>query len=196
MNENNDELELIGRAGNGDGDAFGTLMKRHESMIFNAVMGMVRNTEDARDITQDAFFKAYRSLKSFRGDCKFSSWVYRIAVNAAKDFLRSESRRPHISLDADTEDDDGEGQPMQIADDSPAADPQASAEASETQRIVRAALARLSDNHREILILRDIEGYSYEEIADMLGLELGTVKSRINRARIAMRQELVRMNIL
>ena len=196
MNENNDELELIGRARNGDGDAFGTLMKRHESMIFNAVMGMVRNTEDARDITQDAFFKAYRSLKSFRGDCKFSSWVYRIAVNAAKDFLRSESRRPHISLDADTEDDDGEGQPMQIADDSPAADPQASAEASETQRIVRAALARLSDNHREILILRDIEGYSYEEIADMLGLELGTVKSRINRARIAMRQELVRMNIL
>ncbi len=196
MNENNDELELIGRARNGDGDAFGTLMKRHESMIFNAVMGMVRNTEDARDITQDAFFKAYRSLKSFRGDCKFSSWVYRIAVNAAKDFLRSESRRPHISLDADTEDDDGEGQPMQIADDSTAADPQASAEASETQRIVRAALARLSDNHREILILRDIEGYSYEDIADMLGLELCTVKSRINRARIAMRQELVRMNIL
>ncbi len=196
MNDNRDELELIERAGRGDGDAFGELMRRHESMIFNAVMGIVRNTEDAQDITQEAFFKAYRSLGSFRRDSRFSSWVYRIAVNTAKDHLRSEARHPHVSLDKDSEDDDGESEPMQVADESVSADPQASAEKNETRRIVRAALARLSENHREILILRDIEGYSYEDISDMLGLELGTVKSRINRARVALKQELVRMNIL
>ena len=196
MNEINEELELLEKSKRGDGDAFGVLVKRYESLIFNAVMSLVRNNEDAQDITQEAFFKAYRSLRSFRGDCRFSSWVYRIAMNAAKDFIRSEARHPHVSLDNDGEDDDGENQELQIADDSPSSDPQASAEASETQRIVRAALAKLSDNHREILVLRDMEGYSYEEISDMLGLELGTVKSRINRARIALKQELIEMNVL
>lgn len=196
MDVNSTENELLEKARNGDGNAFGELIRTYESMIFNTVMGLVNNYEDAQDITQDAFFKAYRSLKSFRGECKFSSWLYRIAVNTAKDYLRSASRHPTVSLDDGGEDEDGDEQPMQIADESRTASPETSAEINETQRIVRMALSRISEAHRKILILRDMEGYSYDEIAEMLDIELGTVKSRINRARQALKQELIKMRVL
>ena len=199
MNEKKDrteEKELLEKARKGDGNAFGELVSGYESMIFNVVMGLVRNYEDAQDVTQNALFKAYRSLGSFRGECRFSSWLYRIAVNAAKDYLRSSARHPHVSLDDGGEDDEGDPQPMQIADESLSGKPEAAAEINETQMIVRRALARISEQHRKILILRDMEGYSYEEIAEMLEIELGTVKSRISRARQALKEELIEMNIL
>ncbi|NLZ36359.1 MAG: sigma-70 family RNA polymerase sigma factor [Clostridiales bacterium] len=192
--ENYNENELVNKARKGDGDAFGQLMHRYNSFIYNVVIGLVKNQYDAQDITQESFFKAYRSLGSFRGDSKFSSWLYRIAVNTAKDFIRSASRRRTLPLEPESDDDDLP--PMQIKDDSPMSEPQEVLEAEERKNAVRKAISRLSDNHREIIIMRDIEGYSYEEIGEILNLELGTVKSRINRARNAVKEELIKMKII
>jgi RNA polymerase sigma-70 factor (ECF subfamily) len=194
MNELYNETELINKARKGDGDAFGQLMHRYNSFIYNVVIGIVKNRYDAQDVTQDSFFKAYRSIGSFRGDSKFSSWLYRIAVNTAKDFIRSASRRQTVPLEPENEDDDSP--PMQIKDESPLSEPQLVLEAEERKNAVRKAISRLSENHREVLTMRDIEGYSYEEIGGMLDLELGTVKSRINRARSAVKDELIKMNII
>ena len=169
-------------------------MHRYNSFIYNVVIGIVKNRYDAQDVTQDSFFKAYRSIGSFRGDSKFSSWLYRIAVNTAKDFIRSASRRQTVPLEPKNEDDDSP--PMQIKDESLLSEPQLVLEAEERKNAVRKAISRLSENHREVLIMRDIEGYSYEEIGEMLNLELGTVKSRINRARSAVKDELIKMNII
>ena len=192
--ENYNENELVNKARKGDGDAFGQLMHRYNSFIYNVVIGLVKNQYDAQDITQESFFKAYRSLGSFRGDSKFSLWLYRIAVNTAKDFIRSASRRRTLPLEPESDDDDLP--PMQIKDDSPMSEPQEVLEAEERKNAVRKAISRLSDNHREIIIMRDIEGYSYEEIGEILNLELGTVKSRINRARNAVKEELIKMKII
>ena len=163
----------------GDVNAFEDLVTEHEKGVYAIAQRMTGNAEDAADMTQETFIKAYNSLSSFRGDSKFSVWLYRIATNVCLDFLRSRSRKPTLSLSV--EDDDGEETQMDIADESQS--PEQLLERGLTRDAVRRGLKSLSPEYRQILLLREIQGLSYEEIAEALTLEVGTVKSRIFRAR-------------
>ena len=147
--------------------------------------------EDGEDVAQNAFLKAWRSLPTFRGDCAFSTWLYRITVNCARDHSRMEARHPTTSLSA-AGDDEEEMQieiPVWEGDDVP----ESAMERRETIRLVRAAIRDLPEDMRTILVLRDMEELSYAEIADLLHLEVGTVKSRLNRARAALKTALADM---
>ena len=173
------ELTVIRRVQRGDTDAFEVLVAAYEKNVFNVALQMTGNREDAQDMTQEAFLKAYSSLSSFRGDSKFSSWLYRIVSNVCLDFKRRQGRRPSSSLTV--EDDEGENVQLDIADESQS--PEALLERKMTREAVRAGLQQLPDEQRQILLLREIQGLSYEEIGEAMGLEAGTVKSRIFRAR-------------
>ena len=151
----------------------------YEKNVYAIAQRMTGNPEDAADMTQETFIKAYNSLSAFRGDSKFSVWLYRIATNVCLDFLRSRSRKQTVSLSV--EDDEGEETQLDIADESQS--PEALLERGLTRDAVRRGLEQLSPEYRQILLLREIQGLSYEEIADTLDLEVGTVKSRIFRAR-------------
>ena len=170
---------MIRRVQHGDVDAFGLLVTAYEKNVYNVALQMLGNREDAQDIAQEAFLKAYNSLSSFRGDSKFSSWLYRIVSNLCLDFKRRQGRRPSSSLTV--EDDDGENVQLDIADESQS--PETLLERKLTREAVRRGLAELPDEQRQILLLREIQGLSYEEIGEAMGLEAGTVKSRIFRAR-------------
>jgi len=186
------EQELIASAVRGDKDAFGELVVLYESMVYNIIVGEIGRCEDAYDVSQEVFFKAYRSIRKFRGDCKFSTWLYRISINACMDFLRSSSRKKHISLSEYDEEDTYERQTA-IPDD-PANGPEMRSEKKDEAELVWRAIESLNPIHKRIIILRDIDGYSYDEIAEMLDLEEGTVKSRINRARKAIKEYLEKRN--
>jgi RNA polymerase sigma-70 factor (ECF subfamily) len=173
------ELTIIRRVQHGDVNAFELLVAAYEKNVFNVALQMVGNREDAQDMAQEAFLKAYNSLPSFRGDSKFSSWLYRIVSNVCLDFKRRQGRRPSSSLTV--EDDEGETLELDIADESQS--PEALLERKLTREAVRRGLQELPDEQRQILLLREIQGMSYEEIGEAMGLEEGTVKSRIFRAR-------------
>ena len=173
------ELTIIRRVQHGDTECFSLLVAEYEKKAFNVAMQMVGDREDAQDLTQEAFIKAYTSLNSFRGDSRFSSWLYRILANVCLDFKRRQARRPSRSLTM--EDDDGDPVDLDIADESQS--PQALLERKLTREAVRRGLDTLPDEQRQILLLREIQGLSYEEIGEAMGLEAGTVKSRIFRAR-------------
>ena len=173
------ETQIVRRVLEGDVNAFEDLVTEHEKGVYAIAQRMTGNAEDAADMTQETFIKAYNSLSSFRGDSKFSVWLYRIATNVCLDFLRSRSRKPTVSLSV--EDDDGEETQMDIADESQS--PEQLLERGLTRDAVRRGLKSLSPEYRQILLLREIQGLSYEEIAEALALEVGTVKSRIFRAR-------------
>lgn len=174
-----EELAIVERVLGGDVNAFEALVLSYEKNVYNLALRMVKNAEDASDITQDAFVKAYSSLASFRGESKFSVWLYRIVSNTCLDFLRSRSRRPAVSLYVDN--DEGEEAELDIPDVSQS--PEELLERRLTRESVRRGLDALSTEYRQILLLREIQGLSYEEIAETLSMELGTVKSRIFRAR-------------
>ena len=173
------EAAVIQAVLDGDVNAYEALVKEYEKNVYNLALRMTGNSEDAADMAQEAFIKAYNSLTAFRGDSKFSVWLYRIVSNVCLDFLRSRSRKQTVSLS--TENDDGEEVELDIADETHS--PEQLLDRSLTRDAVRRGLAALPPDHREILLLREIQGLSYEEIADVLGLEAGTVKSRIFRAR-------------
>ena len=173
------EAQIVQRVLQGDVNAFEKLVLEYEKSVYAITQRMTGNAEDAADMTQETFIKAYNSLSSFRGDSTFSVWLYRIATNVCLDFLRSRSRKPTVSLSV--EDDDGEEVELDIADESQS--PERLLERGLTRDAVRRGLDALSPEYRQILLLREIQGLSYEEIADVLTLEVGTVKSRIFRAR-------------
>lgn len=173
------EAQIVRKVLQGDVNAFEKLVTEYEKAVYAIAQRMTGNAEDAADMTQETFIKAYNSLQSFRGDSKFSVWLYRIANNVCLDFLRSRNRRPTVSLSA--EDDDGEETQLDIADESQS--PELLLESSLTRDAVRRGLDALPPDYRQILLLREIHGLSYEEIASALGIESGTVKSRIFRAR-------------
>lgn len=173
------EAQIVQRVLRGDVNAFEKLVLEYEKSVYGITQRMTGNAEDAADMTQETFIKAYNSLASFRGDSKFSVWLYRIATNVCLDFLRSRGRKPTVSLSV--EDDDGEEVQLDIADESQS--PEQLLERGLTRDAVRRGLDSLSPEYRQILLLREIQGLSYEEIAVALTLEVGTVKSRIFRAR-------------
>lgn len=174
-----EELKTVERVLGGDVNAFETLVLSYEKNVYNLALRMVKNPEDASDMAQEAFIRAYNSLASFRGESKFSVWLYRIVSNACLDFLRSRSRHPTVSLSV--ENDEGEETELDIPDESQS--PEALLERRLTRDSVRRGLDALSEEYRQILLLREIQGLSYDEIAETLSMELGTVKSRIFRAR-------------
>ncbi len=173
------EAQIIRKVQQGDVNAFERLVTEYEKAVYAIALRMTNNAEDAADMTQEAFIKAYNSLQAFRGDSKFSVWLFRIATNVCLDFLRSRSRKQTVSLSV--EDDEGEETQLDIADESQS--PELLLERGLTRDAVRRGLASLQPEYRQILLLREIQGLSYEEIAETLRLEVGTVKSRIFRAR-------------
>ena len=173
------EAQIVRSVLEGDVNAFETLVIEYEKNVYAITQRMTGNSEDAADMTQETFIKAYNSLSSFRGDSKFSVWLYRIATNVCLDYLRSRSRKPAISLSV--EDEDGEEAQLEISDESQS--PERLLERDLTRDAVRRGLKALAPEYRQILLLREIQGLSYEEISDVLSLETGTVKSRIFRAR-------------
>lgn len=174
-----EELRTVESVLGGDVNAFETLVLGYEKNVYNLALRMVKNPEDASDMAQEAFIRAYNSLASFRGESKFSVWLYRIVSNVCLDFLRSRSRHPTVSLSV--ENDEGEETELDIPDESQS--PEALLERRLTRDSVRRGLDALSEEYRQILLLREIQGLSYDEIAETLSMELGTVKSRIFRAR-------------
>ena len=178
----------------GDKEAFGRLVEKYERLVYNISYQIIGSAEDAFDISQETFIKAYKSLGTFRGDCKFSTWLYKICNNTANDFIRSKKRKHTVSLTVYDDDDVQDGQ-LDIADNETDR-PEAKLEKKERQKLVREAIAALSEDHRTVVVLRDIEGYSYDEISEILNLEIGTVKSRLNRARQSIKEFLLKRNIL
>lgn len=181
------EQELVSRARAGDTAAFEQLMLDNQDRVYTLCLRMTGNREDALDLAQETFLNAWRGLSSFQGNSSFSTWVYRLASNACIDFLRKRKRRqqgesPH-SLD------DEEAPLPEPAD--PRGSPEEELERRELRRAVERGLQALPDHHRQVLVMRELSGMSYQEIGAVLDLDLGTVKSRIARARLALKKFLV-----
>lgn len=181
------------KAADGDTAAFERLVRKYEKYVCTTVYSVVRNYDDSFDVAQEVFLKLYHNIGSFKGESSFSSWLYRIAKNTALDFLRKEKKnRNNVSLYV--ENSDGEEAEIDIPDTSASSNPEQTAVKNEAKDIIYNALDEISDEHKEIIILRDIDGYTYEEISEMLGLEYGTVKSRLFRARESLRKKLLEKN--
>lgn len=172
------EKKIIEKVLGGDANAFEELVLKYEKTVYNLALRMVGDRDDAFDMTQEAFIKAYGSLSSFRGDSKFSVWIYRIATNVCLDFLRSKSRKQQVSLTVSDDDEDAQ---LDIPD--PKADPEQQLIKKISMQSVEEGLKTLPDKQRQILVMRELGGMSYAEIGAALLLEEGTVKSRIFRAR-------------
>ena len=182
------EAELVRLARQGDESAFALLVEQNQSRIYNLALRMTRNPDDAAELTQEAFLNAWRGLSKFQGESSFSTWLYRLTSNLCLDFLRREKRRSGLSMTVSL-DDEEEGRQADVPDER--FSPEQSAERREVQELIRAGLRSLSEEHRRVLVLRELDGLSYAEIAQLLGLEEGTVKSRIARARLALRKYLI-----
>jgi len=174
-----EELLLIRKVRSGDASAFEPLVREHQNHVYALAYRITGNEADAQDVAQDAFLRAYTSLKDFRGDSRFSVWLYRLTGNIAIDYLRKNKRLAAVPLYR-TED-DGEEWALELPDDGPS--PEELLARQETREEVRSAMASLPERDRQILALRELGGQTYEEIAVGLSLEVGTVKSRLNRAR-------------
>ncbi len=174
------EMQLIAAAQRGDDQAFAQLMERYQQMVYVISFRILRHPEDAADATQDTFIKLYRNLSAYRHDGKFSTYLGRIATNVCLDKLRQERRRRIVSLSGSDDEDSPE---LQIMDTSWQVDPELQAENAELRRALLQAINSLDDEWREIIILRELQGLSYTEISEKLDIGLGTVKSRLSRAR-------------
>jgi RNA polymerase sigma-70 factor (ECF subfamily) len=178
---NDDDRRLIAECLGGRRDAFGDLVSRYQARLYNAAIRLVDNPEDAADVVQDAFLNAYQSLRSFKGDAEFFTWLYRIAFNTAISLKRK--RRAAVSLEASANGEHG----LEPDDPSEYVRPGLALQRSEEERLLYAALARLSGEHRDVLVMKDLEGLKYEEIAEVMGVPIGTVRSRLHRARLELR---------
>jgi len=183
---NRSESELVRASRAGDADAFDRLVESHYRSVYNTAYRMLRTPSAASDATQATFVRVWEALSSFRGDASFSTWLYRITMNVCLDELRRNKNRP---LSLTLEDDDGEPTGERDMPDF-SDEPSGTAEQRELQQLVHEAIGRLSEDFRAVIVLYDIRGLSYQEISDALQVPLGTVKSRLNRARQALREEM------
>lgn len=176
-----DDDRLIDEALAGSSAAFGDLVRKYQDRLYNTIAHVTGSPEDARDVVQDAFVQAFVKLETFQRTSAFYTWLYRIAFNAA--ISRKRRQKPTLSVEwqreqAGEEPVDGRAGPGERL------------ERQELAAQVRAALAKLSEEHRTVIVLREIDGHDYDAIADILGLPLGTVRSRLHRARLQLRDEL------
>jgi RNA polymerase sigma-70 factor (ECF subfamily) len=174
------DSELIQRVLDGDGGAYRPIVERYQSRLYAMVLGMLRDPEEARDIVQNAFIKAYQSLHSFRIESSFYTWLYRIAMNLAIDATRKSKRRRTTGFDEAiaSRDEDGGILELHHVD-----SPQKALQRKQLQEKIFGALDELSEDQREVILLREVEGLSYKEIADTMGIPEGTVMSRLFYAR-------------
>ena len=186
--DRDESLRLAALAKQGDMAAFETLVVAHERMVYNVIYRMMPNQEDVKDISQEVFLKAYRYLDPFDQKASFSTWIYKIAVNTAIDEMRRRKGKETISLDWEFEGEDG-AQKKQYQPDGPSVEEQV-LEKEGLQEIWQ-AMEKLSAEHRTVITLRDVEGLSYTEIAEITGTSLGTVKSRLARGRMALKDLLL-----
>lgn len=181
-----DERYWIKKAADGDADAFEQLVLKYQTQIYNLCFRISGNAEDAADLTQEAFIKAWSNLAGFHFEAAFSTWLYRLASNTCLDFLRREKRRSHVSLTV--EESDGEETVLDVPDTSPS--PEEAAIRADESRQLSCAMQALEPEQRSILTLRVVNDLSYAEIAEILDIREGTVKSRLSRARDALRKKL------
>jgi RNA polymerase sigma-70 factor (ECF subfamily) len=187
--EAKEEIELVNRAREGDATAFSTLLNRYESKIFRLAMNITQNREDAEDVLQEAFLKAYEHLDQFQGNSRFYTWIVRIAVNQALMKLRKRKTDRSVSLDEQI--DTGEDTVVrEIASWDP--DPEQQFSQDELHTILTEAVDQLAPIYRAVFVLRDVDGLSTEETADALDLSIPAVKSRLLRARLQLREKLTR----
>jgi RNA polymerase sigma-70 factor (ECF subfamily) len=179
-----DDAQLIDLALKGQTEAFGQLVLKYQDRLYNTVFHVLGHAEDARDVVQEAMVQAFLKLESFRRQSAFYTWLYRIAFNVA--ITRRRQRRPTVSMDHLRE--TSHTEPVDCED-----DPAEAADRRERCHRVRAAIARLADEHRAVLVLREIDGCCYETISEILDLPVGTVRSRLHRARLQLREELNEM---
>jgi RNA polymerase sigma-70 factor (ECF subfamily) len=184
--------ELVRRFKDGDREAFSEIVRRYQDRVYSLCMRWLGDPALAEEVAQDVFFAAFRSLGSFRGDARFSTWIFRVAVNHCKNRELYRRRRGHgrtESIDGQADDDDA-APPRQYAAEGPGTD--ALIHQAEADRQLQAALDALEEDQRQIILLRDVEDLSYEEIAEILDLPKGTVKSRLHRARSELARKLLR----
>lgn len=192
-----DDIDLAEKVREGDDGAFGEIVDRYGKLMFNAAVrvltGAGRAVDSADEITQDALVKAWSSIRHFRGDCSLATWLYKITVNTARDRLRSESRRKDFSLTVPEDDD--EMCEWDIPVTSGDTIPEEAVERKETIIAVREAIEALPEDMRKIIVLRELNGMAYSDIAHLLGIEMGTVKSRLNRARAELKEKLLKSDV-
>ncbi len=182
-----DEKELIFRAQKGDSDAFSALILPHEKRMYHYALRMLKDPHEAEDVLQEAFLKAYGKLETYHGEASFSTWLYTILNRLCLDILRKKKRtgeESFLSLNQTSKDD--EEYELQIEDNAPS--PEEAYRKKEAMEALSKALQKLSEEHRAIILMRDINGLDYEAIAKITGTSLGTVKSRLNRARLNLRK--------
>ena len=172
--------DLVQRIRQGDGDALAVVVERYQDRIFALIYGIVRDRHEIEDIAQEVFLKVFTRIHAFDERSKFYTWLYRVAVNAAKDHVKKRSRRPAVALEEDDAIPDGGESPW------------AHASIAEVRRMVRDEIAALPPRYREVLALRELEGFTYNEIAEVLQLSIGTVESRLHRARAKLKRRLER----
>ncbi len=172
------DADLVARIRRGDAAALRLVVERYQQRIFALIYGIIRDRHEVEDVAQEVFLKVYSRIDAFDGRSQFYTWLYRVAANAAKDHLKKRSRRPAVAFEEEESlPDRGRG-------------PHEAAETAELRRRVRAEIAALPVRHREILTLRELDGLAYTRIAEILGISLGTVESRIHRARERLKRRL------
>jgi RNA polymerase sigma-70 factor (ECF subfamily) len=180
---NPDDSQLIALSVRGDRTAFGELVRRYQDRLYHTAYRLIGNADDAQDVVQDSFLNAYLSLHQFKGDARFFTWLYRIAVNAAI----SLKRKHRALLTSDLGPRNSGPEPH---DESDGSRPGTAMERAEDEKLLQDALDALTPEHRAVLVLKEIEGRKYETIADVLGVPIGTVRSRLHRARLELRDRL------
>jgi len=186
---NDDDEELVKRCAGGDREAFNDLVIKYQKKVFSVAYRFVGDPEEANDLAQEIFTAAYQNLKSFRGDSKFSTWLFQIATNRGKNRFKYLKRRGFFTNKGSSETDD-EGDQSHRALPDQTANPEELLSGNQIRKAVIDAINELEPDHREIVILRDIEGLSYDEIARILDLPEGTTKSRLHRARMVVKEKL------
>lgn len=172
------DQDLVARCRGGDREAFAELVRKYQNRVLTLATRMLDNRSEAEDVAQDIFIKVFQSLHDFRGASRFSTWLYRVTVNHCLNYIRRRTRQQQTLVGAE---------PAEWMQESPTSNPHKRLEEKERWVLVQAKLQVLSPEHRTIILLRDFEGLSYEEIADVLQLETGTVKSRLHRARMELK---------
>jgi len=189
------DVALLQRAQRGDRGAYGQIVLLYKDRLYNAMLRMVGDREEARELAQEAFTRGLANIQSFRGDASPYTWLFRISVNLAISQLRKVQKQRVFSLDSGSRNGNGRGEDQasalldRVSRDRTETPPQR-LERRERDQAVLAALGRLDAEYRAVLVMRDIEGFDYQQMADVLGLPLGTLKSRLFRARLALRDEL------